>query len=281
MIREEQVRLAQAGFSTRVLRTGTGSPRVLLLHGSPDSAGEWRPVMEALGDEVAACAPDLPGLGAGEEPPASFDYSRAANDRFLDELLAALGAEGPLVMAVHDIGGVYGVPWAARRRDRIRGLLITNTVVFEKFEWFFPATVWAWTGAAGRLAASALMSQIGWFEGKIFRAQFARISPELAPADLDRMTREFACDAKSKRSTLRLFRQMVPHAYFEGFGEMVRELIAQVPVKVIWGRGDPYIPARYADAFPGAPREISERGGHWIPITEAKAVASAIRALLK
>jgi haloalkane dehalogenase len=279
MIREERVRLEPAGFSTRVLRSGAGAP-VLLLHGSPDSAGEWRPAMEALGDGVACYAPDLPGLGACEEPPPSFDFSRAANDAFLEDLLAALGIAEPVVLAVHDIGGVYGIPWAARHRERIRGLLITNTVVFEKFGWFFPATWWASTSALGRLAASGLMAQIGWFGGAIFRAQFARISPELSAEHLDRMTREFACDPKSKRSTLRLFRQMVPHAYFDGFEAMVRELLAQVPVRVIWGRGDPYIPARYADSFPGAPREISARGGHWIPISEARAVAAAIRALL-
>jgi haloalkane dehalogenase len=276
MIKEDRVRLEKPGFSTRVLRSGSGAP-VLLLHGSPDSATEWRPVMDALGDGVSAIAPDLPGLGAGEEPPPSFDYSRAANDQFIDGLLDALGVTEPVVLAVHDIGGVYGVPWAAKNRHRVRGLVITNTVVFEKFRWFFPATTWALTSPWGRRAAAALMWQIGLFGGRIFRAQFARISPELGPADLDRMTREFACDAKSKRSTLRLFRQMVPHAYFDGCDAMVRDLIAQVPVRVIWGRGDPYIPARYADAFPGAKREISERGGHWIPITEASSVAAAIR----
>jgi len=40
MVTEEKVRLSGAQFSTRVLRSGSGSP-VLLLHGSPDSAGEW------------------------------------------------------------------------------------------------------------------------------------------------------------------------------------------------------------------------------------------------
>ena len=279
MIREDRVRLGGPGFSTRVLRSGAGPP-VLLLHGSPDSATEWRPVLEALGDGVACFAPDLPGLGASEEPPASFDYSRAANEQFVDSLLSALGITEPVVLAVHDIGGVIGVPWAASHRERVRGLVITNTVVFEKFRWFFPATSWASTSPLGRFAASALMWQIGWFGGRIFRAQFARISPELQPADLDRMTREFACDPKSKRSTVRLFRQMVPHAYFDGFDAMVRELIAQVPVRVLWGRGDPYIPARYADAFPGARREIFENGGHWIPISQPRAVAEAIRSVL-
>jgi pimeloyl-ACP methyl ester carboxylesterase len=192
MIREDRVRLGEPGFSTRVLRSGRGAP-VLLLHGSPDSASEWRPVLESLGDSAACFAPDLPGLGASDEPPLSFDYSRPANEQFVQDLLDALGIQEPVVLVVHDIGGVIGVPWAARNHERIRGLVITNTVVFENFRWFFPATTWASTSALGRLAACALMWQIGWFGGRIFRAQFARISPELAAAASPRRSRPARC----------------------------------------------------------------------------------------
>jgi haloalkane dehalogenase len=279
MIVETKVRLPAIPLTTRVLRSGGGAP-VLLLHGSPDSATEWRPLMEALGDRCACVAPDLPGLGECDEPPSSFDYSRASVNAFLDELLSVTGVKEPVVLVVHDIGGVMGIPWAAARPDRVRGLVITNTVIFENFQWFFPATIWALTSPLGRMAASALMAQIGWFGGRIFRAQFARISPELSAADLDRMTREFACDPKSKRSTLRLFRQMVPKSYFEGVDRMVREIIARVPTKVVWGHGDPYIAPRYGDSFVGAEREILENGGHWIPISSAPRVAAAVEAVL-
>src|SRR5208283_1226749 len=84
MVSEERVRLRSLGFSTRVLRSGAGAP-VLMLHGSPDAAGEWACVMEALGEGSACLAPDLPGLGQCDEPPASFDYSRSAMEAFLDE----------------------------------------------------------------------------------------------------------------------------------------------------------------------------------------------------
>jgi pimeloyl-ACP methyl ester carboxylesterase len=94
------------------------------------------------------------------------------------------------------------------------------------------------------------------------------------------MVREFACDPKSKRSTLRLFRQMIPHTYFEGIDAMVRELIQRVPVRVVWGLGDPYIPERYARAFPGVEPEILPRGGHWIPLSAPARVAAAVQAVL-
>src|SRR5262249_55617473 len=150
---------------------------------------EWRPVMEAIGPECACYAPDLPGLGASDEPGATFDFSRAAYISFLDELTRALGIDEAVVLVVHDIGGVVGIPWAASRPDRIRGVVITNTVVFEDFRWFPLARLWGGGRAIGRAVGSAAMWQVGWFGGRLFRRAFARVSPELGAADVDRMTR--------------------------------------------------------------------------------------------
>ncbi len=61
---------------------------------------------------------------------------------------------------------------------------------------------------------------------------------------------------------------------------MVRGLITRVPVRVALGLGDPYNPARVADAIPGPELEIVEKGGHSIPISEPQRVATAVRAVL-
>ena len=275
---EERVHLSSIPLTTRVLKSGRGSP-VLLLHGNPDSASEWSRVMNALDDGCSCFAPDLPGLGACEEPPRSFDYSRAAINGFLDELVRVLGLKEALILVVHDIGGVMGIPWAAEHLDRIRGVVITNSVVFERFPWFGVARVWARDDPWGRTQAALRMRLVGAAGGFLFRKVFGDVSPELPPEDLKRMTREFAMDPKSKRSTLRLFRQMVPPAFFDGVDAMVARIVAKVPTRIVWGRGDPYIPERYAQRFPGAHLTVLEHGGHWVPISSANEVAAAIRAL--
>jgi haloalkane dehalogenase len=266
-------------LTTRVLRSGEGPP-VLLLHGSPDSATEWVPLMRALGDSCACVAPDLPGLGACDEPPASFDFSRQAMEGFVDGVLDAAGITEPVVVVVHDIGGVVGVPWAAHRPDRVRGVVITNTVAFERFPWFAVARLWSQRSALGKARAELGMRALSLLGGRVFGRWYQRVSPELSADDVARVVREFALDGKSKRSTLRLFRQMVPWSYFDGVDAMVRELIERKPVRVVWGEGDPYISASYARRFAGAPLQLLPRAGHWVPISAADTVAQAVREVL-
>jgi len=72
---------------------------------------------------------------------------------------------------------------------------------------------------------------------------------------------------------------MVPSAFFDGVDSMVARIVATVPTRIIWGRGDPYIPERYSKAFAGAHVTMLEHAGHWVPISSANEVAAAIRAL--
>src|SRR5262249_49081718 len=154
----------------------------LLLHGNPDCAGEWRGVIGALDGAALSLAPDLPGFGRCDEPPARFGYTRAELEAFLDELLARLAVDERIVVGGHDIGGILGLPRAARHLDRVRGVVITNTVVFERYPWFPIAHTWARTDLVGRARAEAGMWALGLAGGWLFRRIFGRISPEL-PAD--------------------------------------------------------------------------------------------------
>lgn len=275
----KRVHLSAQGFATRLLIAGAGTP-VLLLHGNPDCADEWRGVARELGGFGRCIAPDLPGFGESGEPPASFDFSRAAHESFLDAVLEAERVTEPLILVVHDIGGVFGVLWAAKHLSRVAGVVITNTVVFENFPWFPIARMWARRDPLGRARAKASMWLLGQAKGALFRRLFGRISPELTPAELARINQQFALDAKSKRSTLRLFPQMVAPEYFQGADAALRGLIARVPVRVVWGLHDPYIPDCYAERFAGAEVQKLANAGHWVPIAHAAEVAAAIRSLM-
>jgi len=275
-IRSSSMPLPSLGFPVRVLEAGSGPP-VLLLHGNPDSADEWRDVMRLLADTHHCIAPDFPGYGQSAAPPAAFAYDRAAQVAWADAVLTATGVTGPVTVVVHDIGGFVGSPWADANLDRLRGMVFTNTVAFEGFRWFSTARAWGRTDPRGQRLARFQMWVLGRFGGALFRRAFGQQSPNLSPELLDRMTAGFATNPAAKDATLRQFRHATRRGFFDGYDAMNARIIAAVPTRVVWGLGDVYIPDRWSDAFAPAPTRKLEGVGHWVPLLRPDAVAEAVR----
>jgi pimeloyl-ACP methyl ester carboxylesterase len=86
----------------------------------------------------------------------------------------------------------------------------------------------------------------------------------LPKAFVDGMYAHF--DAGTKRAVLRLYRATPDvGALFAPYAEEFRRW--RVPVGVIWGAADPYVPLRYAERqrefFPAAEIAVFEDSGHW------------------
>lgn len=111
---------------------GTGSP-VLFLHGWPTSSFLWRNVIEGLGPHTRAIALDLPGFGDSAKP-LDASYSFRFHSRALDAFLAKLEIES-VDLVVHDLGGPIGLYWACQDLDRVRRLVLLNTLVYPKPSW--------------------------------------------------------------------------------------------------------------------------------------------------
>jgi pimeloyl-ACP methyl ester carboxylesterase len=191
--------LTELGISTRVLEVGSG-PLVLLLHGNPDNADEWALLMGRLAGRYRCIAPDFPGYGKSPEPPASFGYSLADQMRFVDAVLQAMQIAEPLILVVHDTGGMVGTAWAAANLDRVRGMVITNTVAFDGFPWFPIARQWGDTSLPCKIRSSLGMAALGLRNGALFKRVFAAQCPQLTEQQLDRFATSFACNRDAKRT---------------------------------------------------------------------------------
>ncbi len=109
---------------------------VLMLHGNPSWSYYWRHLVAGLRDRYRCIVPDHVGMGLSDKPDDGprasprYDYTLASRIEDLQALLAHLGIDGPLTLAVHDWGGMIGFGWALEHMPQVRRLVITNTAAF-------------------------------------------------------------------------------------------------------------------------------------------------------
>lgn len=248
-----------------VAEVGKGDP-VLMLHGNPDTHTAWSPVARRLAATHRCIAPDLPGFG-GTKMPASFACTLREQADFVRELVAALGL-ARFHLVVHDVGGPYGLSYAAEHADRIRSLTIFNTLFFRDYKWHFWARVWRRRGL-GELAMKVM-------NRPLFVRETRRGSP--------RMPRDYAEHAyaqitpESKRDVLKWYRAMDPDK-LAGWDDKLLAATANTPKLTIWGDLDPFIPASTADRFGGTVKHFADCG-HWAMLEEPERCADAMAALL-
>ena len=180
---------------------GVGTP-TLFLHGNPDSSEVWDGVIERLQHQVRCIAPDLPGFGRSTAPD-DFDCSLDGMAHFVDELLQALGVEGPVNLVVHDIGGPYGLAWAVRHPQRVRRLVVMNTVFFTDYRWHRLGRIWR-TPVLGEIA-QALTTRRGFLHE--LRRGSRRLDDALIHRAYDLLT------PVTRRMVLRWYREADPHKF--------------------------------------------------------------------
>lgn len=126
-------------------------PDVIFVHANGFNARTYRSILGPLGDQLAVLAVDMRGHGRSTLP-APPTWRRNWNDIRDDlvHLLDTLDAP-PLVMAGHSMGGTCSLLAAARRPDRVRGLVLFDPVIMPRSFSFWAAMPWssgvAWRGA--------------------------------------------------------------------------------------------------------------------------------------
>jgi pimeloyl-ACP methyl ester carboxylesterase len=279
--RTERVLDLSGGVRVRAIDAGSG-PTVLLLHGNPDNADEWSSLIDLLADDFRCVAPDLPGYGRRGHSyilPTQYRYTREEQVAFVETLLDCMGIRDKITLVLHDIGGIMGVPWAARNTDRLHAVIYTNTVAYPRFRWFPLAYRWGRDDLLGRGLAEVSMAALGWFHGWLFRRIFSRQNPQLSASAIARFVQDFALNAVAKETTLCEFRSLTKPEFFAGYDHLLQTIAASVPTLTLWGEGDPYVHDRFALQLFAQETIMLPQVGHWVPIIAAKTLATQIRAL--
>lgn len=253
---------------------GDQGEAVVFVHGNPGPMDDWAELVPAVAEFARVIAPDMPGFGRSERPK-SFDHSIAGHARYLGLLLDQLGVERAHLV-LHDFGGPWGLRWALNHRERLAGLTLINTGAMTGYRWHRYARIWQ-TPVLGELFQ--LVSN-----KRAMHAALNRDNPVPLPRSyIDRVDRY--ADRAHKRAVLDLYRNSRDPS--SAFPEMNSDIAGKesLPVCVIWGDGDPYIPVRFArqqrDFFPEAEIHILEGLGHWPFIDDPQAVRTPLTAFLR
>ncbi len=131
-----QVHVYEAG------EAGVGARPLVCFHQSPLSGRTFDAVMRAMGGERYIVAPDTPGYGLSDAPPAALsieDYAKAQS-----AVIDALDLGDMDVMGVHT-GARIAVEFTRQHRDRVKHVVLVGAAVYTEEE---RAKQRAWTGAA-------------------------------------------------------------------------------------------------------------------------------------
>lgn len=263
--REGQVRYVSVGNAPiYVAETGSGSP-ALLLHGVPDSADLWQPVMAGIAGHYHCFAPDLPGFNRSALP-GNFRFSLEGYGDFVNDLLDALGIGEPVTLVLHDWGGIFGMAFACRYPERVRRIVGGSFPFSHLYRWHPWARVWR-TPLLGELS-------MGLVNRRLFGWEVGRGSQRLSREQMDAMYRN-SRQAASRRTVLKLYRSLPPRKLL-GWQSRLERLASRVPIDAVWGAKDPYVPTYNADLLHTRHKVIVPDCGHWVPAEAPEAIIECL-----
>lgn len=256
----EALRITVGELTFHVLACGPvdGTP-VMLLHGFPQNATTWVPLLERLGAAgYRAVAPTQRGYSPGARP---ADRSAYALDHLTGDVLGIATALGMrrFDLVGHDWGGVVGWALASGSPDRVQ--------TYTSLSMPHPAAyIRALAGRQGVRSLYAAFFQLpvvpelvlGAADGVVLRRSLEVTG--LSPTDAARYVS--VLDAASRHAALQWYRATDPRT-LAALGPAV------VPTLYVWGRNDAALGRVAAEATADhvtAPYRFEELdASHWLP----------------
>lgn len=230
-------------------------PAVVMCHGTPWSSRLWAPFARALAPEFTVYLWDMPGYGQSSKHP-GHDVDLGVQGELFADLLDIWGLDEPQVLA-HDYGGAVSLRAHLLHGAAYSSLALVDVVALRPWGSDFFQLV---AQNADVFSAQPPAVHRGALEAYIAGASHRGLSDEQMSA----LTGPWLTTEGQ-----RAFYQQIAEAD-ERFTDEVQDRYAELdlPVHVVWGASDTWIPVdrahRLAAAIPGATVEIIESAGHLI-----------------
>lgn len=259
--------LTWRGRGVRWGRRGDG-PAVVFCHGTPWSSWLWAPFAEALSSEFTTYVWDMPGYGQSSKDP-EHSVALDIQGELLHDLLDYWHLSAPHVVA-HDYGGAVALRAHLLHGSRFASLALVDVVALAPWGSDFFRLV-----AAHAPVFTALPAAI---HESLVRAYVAGASHAgLTPHQTDALAAPWLGETGQAAFYAQI--AQADQTYTDEIEPLYPSL--DLPVLVLWGRNDTWIPVERADrlagAIPGAQLQLVEDAGHLIHLDQPIQLANRLQ----
>ena len=251
-----------------------GDDAVVFVHGNPGSGRSWDPLVEAVSTFARCVAPDMPGYGETDRP-AQFDFSAAGYGKHLGGVLDALELRRAHLV-VHDLGGPWGLAWAASSAERLASLTLIGIGALPGYRWHRFARLYRIPVVGDLVLRTASRRAVKSALGLGSRGGV----PDEFVEDVIAQYR----DPGTRHAVLAFYRS-TPDLGRVTVGAAEALGTVEPPTLVVWGGGDPYVPARFASLqttyFRRAEVVVLPESGHYPLVDDPDAVIAAVVPFLR
>lgn len=243
-------------------------PPLVLLHGYPVSAYLWRDCIPFLSEHFRVFAPDLPGHGKSGKP-LDVDYDLDLFMQFLNQYYDAVNIK-KAHLAVHDLGGIIGLPFASRCPEKISRFVVMDTLPYTKIS----RSMKQFYDAVRCPIFSRIMLLKRVFMYTFFRDKKIVFNPK----KISRQTAEYYHSHwKESKDAKKAFSKVLK-VPIENFTEPAGHLKnIKAPTLIIWAENDQAIDKKVgeqlAQDIPGADLKIVSECGHFLPEEQPEEVS--------
>lgn len=270
-------RLYYYAAGRRTTTTGDGGPPVVLIHGFPMSSRLWHLVARDFPDGNRLIVVDLPGFGRSDalpSGPGTLDAPCSALGHSVIALLDVLGVQSAAIVG-HGLGGGVAQAIAIAAPGRVSHLGLVSSHAFG-------ITPRAMTRLARALEPATRLAPPGLLAGLVHgsaRRGFA--DPTRTDLSLDACLKPFA--SREGRAVLAHHLAGESHCDTASLSPRLRSL--RVPVAVVWGRDDPFLPVALAERLAaetqGATLDVVNGARHFVPEDTPDQLIRIIRRLVE
>jgi pimeloyl-ACP methyl ester carboxylesterase len=262
---------------------GSG-PAFVLMHGFPDNLHIWDdliPYLVASGRRVVTF--DFLGFGASDKPSgATYSFKQQLGD--LEAVVEGL-ALGKIVPVAHDSSGMATLNYALTHRAAVESVIMLNSAYSEDATVLWPEMITLFATRSMQPLAMAIAQspeQFGWLL-KWQQKQFLDSLPDPQKAHFNAFIGPLISDNFiAQPSAGPAFVQLAAQ-FFDEHARNAKHLpelgTLDIPVRLIWGKYDPYITVAVAERRQSHLKNASLTvipAGHWLQADEPEQVAKGM-----